>query len=121
MPDAQMDVRIGAQIGDLIAGLNRAKQEIEGLRAPVDHFVESLRDLGEVTGITFALEKLKDFVEEVAEAAEKVDILADAFNVSAERMLAFQNTLDVLGGSGQSLIRLAQKALTRPASPPAQR
>jgi len=33
MPDAQMDVRIGAQIGDLIAGLNRAKQEIEGLRA----------------------------------------------------------------------------------------
>jgi hypothetical protein len=104
----QVNVVFGASLGGLLAGVKQVEHAIEGLRKPIDDFYHSIAGIAEATGALFALEKISEWVEQISEAAEKVDILADAFGTSAERMLAFQNTLEVLGGGGANLIRVAQ-------------
>jgi hypothetical protein len=38
-----VEVKFGASLTGLTAGVNKVKEEIESLRAPVEHFVESLK------------------------------------------------------------------------------
>ena len=38
-----VEVKFGASLTGLTAGVNKVKEEIESFRAPVEHFVESLK------------------------------------------------------------------------------
>jgi len=122
MADSQVLIKIAAALGNM-GGISQAKEQIESLREPVDNFVSSLRGIAEVTGAAFAIEKIADWGREVAEAAEKLSIMADGIGTTAAKLSEFQNIMKLAGGESGNLVRIMsavgkslQKAVNEPLS-----
>jgi hypothetical protein len=106
MADNKVDVVFGAQVAGLISGVHQVKEEIESVRSPVDQLVKDLSGIGEAAGVAFAVEKIAEWTEHVAEAAEKLVNLSETFGTSADRLKEFQNILTLAGGEGENVTRV---------------
>jgi methyl-accepting chemotaxis protein len=100
-----VEVKFGASIEGLTAGVNRVKEQIEGLRAPVENFLSSLSGVGEAIGAAFVVEKLAEFVEKFGEVAEKAENTAAAIGVTAAQMINLQESFQLVGANADGVAR----------------
>ena len=77
-----VEVKFGASVAGLTAGINRVKEEIEGLRAPVENLVSSFSGIAEAIGAAFVVEKIAECTEQLSELAEKAINTAASIGVS---------------------------------------
>jgi hypothetical protein len=85
-----VEVKFGASIGGLTAGINQVKEEIEGLRAPVDSFIGSLSDVAEAIGATFGGRQDRRIPEKFGETGKHAENMAATIGVSAEPVASDQ-------------------------------
>ena len=64
MADDDVQVSIGATIGDLVDGVEQAKGSIEG-------FGESLKGIAELAGVAFTADAIKEWITSTAELGER--------------------------------------------------
>lgn len=92
----EVDVKFGAQIGELVEGVNRVKEQIDGVG-------ESVRHLAELFGIALTLDAFKEFVEHMAELGEKTTTSMAILGVSAETVGELQGVAKLTGTSFEGL------------------
>lgn|SRR5487761_86238 len=64
----KVEIQFGAQLAGLTAGINQAKEQIEGLTAPVAAVQSAFVDLAAATGVVFAFDRVDEWAQSVAEA-----------------------------------------------------
>src|SRR5215472_12494330 len=112
MPD-DVKVVFGASVEGLLAGVEEAKTAIEGLRAPLGEFAEAASGLGEALGLTYAIEKLKEFAEAFSEAGAHALDMANLYGMTIESFGQLTGALAILTGSTDGAERqLDRLALT---------
>jgi hypothetical protein len=100
-----VEVKFGASIAGLTAGINRVKEEIESLRNPIEAFVSSLSGIAEALGAAFVVEKIAEFAEKMSELGEHAVNMGAALNMSAEAFNNLSGAMAIVGGNADSLVR----------------
>lgn len=118
-----VQVKFGASVEGLLAGVEEAKASIESLRAPVDEFVSGLGGLAEALGAAFVVEQIREFSKEMAELGERTLNLAAAVGTTPEQFSALAATMQIAGADAETAARTMEilarnvgKALANPAS-----
>jgi TP901 family phage tail tape measure protein len=100
-----VQIKFGASIEGLTAGVNQVKEAIEGLSAPINSFMASLGGIGEAVLAAFATERVTDWAKEIGQVALRTTNLAQSVGLSAEEMQGFGTLLEGIGGSAESATR----------------
>ena len=74
MADDRVSVIFGAQVGELLHGVDQVKSAIEGLRSPIESVAEAFKGIAEAAGIAYAIEKIAELATEMAEVGEHPSI-----------------------------------------------
>lgn len=90
------------------AGIHAINEAVAGLTSPLTGAVGGLKELAELTGVAFAVEKLGEFIKETAEAAEKTENTAAALGIGAARFSQLSVAMRLAGGDAE----LAARSLT---------
>lgn len=89
MSEEDVQVRFGASVDGAISGIHQIIDSLEGIGGPVGSLMAIFVELGEVIIATFAIEKVMDFVEAIAEVGAKIEHLAVALGMTATEMSTF--------------------------------
>lgn len=150
MPDDDIRVRFGADLGNLpsaassasnaiqtvgrageeagaggLAGLSGAFEELAGaIREPLEllaTFSSRLRETAELAGAVFAVEKIREFIDSMAELGERTLNSAALTGQSVEKFAQLSAAMQIAGIEGEStdrvigqLARRIQEALANP-------
>ena len=107
---ADVLVKFGAQLDDLIEGVKGAKEAIESVGESTNKITEGFKTLAEVAGISISIEGFKSFVESMAElGAHTTDSMA-RLGQSAEQITTLQGVASVAGISFEALQGSIEKA-----------
>ncbi|MGD0188355.1 MAG: hypothetical protein ABSC25_24355 [Roseiarcus sp.] len=86
MADADISVRFGANVGELVNGVNEAKAAIESVTGPVDGLVSSFAGLGEAAAAAFAVKEIADFVQSMGELGEQTERMSKILGITPEQV-----------------------------------
>lgn len=114
MAQPEVKVSFGASVEGLLRGVKEAEAAIQSLRKPVDDFIESMKGIGEATGLAFAVEKIREFTVEMAELGEHAVNMGAALGMSAEQFQQVNEAMGLVGASGDALVR-TERLLSRAA------
>jgi len=105
MADNDVELTIGAKIDQLIAAVDESKSHIESIKGSVETAGESFKKLGEIIGIAFSVEAMKQFVETMAELGEQTEIMMARLGLSADAVVNLSGVAKLTGSSieGMSL------------------
>ncbi len=105
--DDLIQILIAAQIGGLLAGLDQAKAKIEQFAAPITGLFQGFTGIAEAAGIAFAVEKLDQFIERMAELGAEVEHASHMLGIGAEEVSAFNFAAEAMGiGAGGATLAL---------------
>jgi hypothetical protein len=96
MPTPDVQVRFGANITDLVEGVDGVKSSIEDLR-------NSLRRVAEAFGVALSIEGLKTFVESMAELGEKTTSTAAVLGASNQQVIELSGFAKLTGTTIEDL------------------
>jgi hypothetical protein len=96
MADDQVTIKFGAQITELVEGVNKIKEQLDGLG-------ESAKRVGEFFGIALSVEAFKEFVEHMAELGEKTETSMAILGISAQQVGALQGVAKLTGTSFEEM------------------
>jgi hypothetical protein len=102
----EVKVVFGASVDGLLQGVHEARVAIEELRKPVDDFVKDISKISEALGVAFAVEKIKEWITDAAEAGEHAVNLGAALNLSAEAANNLSGMMSIVGANADTAIRL---------------
>jgi hypothetical protein len=106
--DDSVQVKFGAQIDGLVAGINEAKDQIEGITAPISGVVSAFQGLAEAAGVFFAVDKITAFTDRFAEAGEEISRTARITGESTDQIQLFNAAIKLSGGdAGSAAMTLA--------------
>lgn len=97
MAENQVDIVFGAQVSGLIAGATQVKEEIEGIRGTVDQFVGALGGIAGALAEAFAVEKIAEFAEKMADLGKKTLDAAFVLGQSVEDYTRLSGAMALLG------------------------
>lgn len=98
MADDQVNVKFGAQIEGLIAGVEEAKAAVVSIREPVDGLVSSFGKLGEVIGAAFGVDYLRQGSQGIQELNERARQLGA--DLDEETIAALADTREKMNALG---------------------
>jgi hypothetical protein len=116
MADDRVTVRIAAETAGATAGIEQVKEGLAGLaeavRGPAEligTFSSRMREGLELAGITYAIDKLRDFGTEMAEIGERALNTGYALGLTARQVGELQGMFTLAGGNADE----AQRSLER--------
>lgn len=109
MSDSEIEVKISAESSGVQAPIDEAKDGIKSLAETADEVRDSFTGLAEIIGTTFAVDKLVEFTDHMAELGEQVEHTAAITGLTIDQVQEFQNVVLGTGGS----IDTANVALTQ--------
>src|SRR5687767_4320455 len=74
MPIASLIVKIGADLAELVQGVNKANQTLEGFGEAAALVQRRLTEMASVTAITAAAQRVGDFGGQIVDMSEKLGI-----------------------------------------------
>lgn len=109
MTEEDVEVGFGASIEGFTAGVNSVKAKLEGLTGPITELQESFAGIGEAIAVAFAVEKVIDFVKEMAELGEQAVRTSEMLGMTTEAVTALQFATTVTGGSAGQMTSLLER------------
>lgn len=102
MADDDVQVSIGATIGDLVAGVEQAKGSIEG-------FGESLKGIAELAGVAFTADMIKEWITSTAELGEQMERSAAMLGITAQQASELSGMARLTGTDFDSLTHIMER------------
>lgn len=102
MSDDSVQVKFGAQIEGLIAGVNQAKEAIAGIIEPISGVMSAFKGLAEVAGVAFAVDKLAEFENKYAELGEQIERTSKITGISTDQVQEFKLAIQLAGGDAET-------------------
>jgi hypothetical protein len=84
--ESDVEVKFGASIEGLTAGIEEAKEQLEGLTEPISGILDSFKELGEAALVAFAFEQISEFAEKMGELGEQTERTAKILGISSEQV-----------------------------------
>jgi len=97
-----VQVRFGAQIDGLIAGINDAKSQLQSITDPISGIKDAFSGLAEVAGAAFAVDKLVEFETRYADLGEQIERTAKILGESTDNIQLFSIAMKMAGGDADS-------------------
>ncbi len=123
MSDAEVKVIVNPHTGNTVSALKEVEHAIKSLVSPLIDVKKSLTEIAELTGIAFAVEKISEFVEKMADVGERATNMGAALNMSAEEFNNLSGALSLVGVNADKLVQsyramqnAAEAAISSPAS-----
>jgi hypothetical protein len=101
--DSDVQVRFGAQIEGLVAGIESAKASISSITAPINSVVSAFSEMKEVLIAAFAIDQAAEFVDRITEVGEQILRGTQMTGLSAEEFQTLQYAMRVTGGEAGNL------------------
>jgi hypothetical protein len=109
MSDSEVEVRFGADASGVKEGAEQAKESIGGIAESANDLKENIEMLAEAFVAVFAVDKLEEFTEHMAELGAQIEHTSAITGLSTDQVQQFNNLVTGTGGS----IDTASVALTR--------
>lgn len=101
-----VQVQFGAQIAGLLAGINKATENLEGLRGQVSSITDSFGDLGKILVTVFAVDKIADYIKHMGDLAEATQNAAAILGVTTDALQEFQYAMQQTTGNGDAAAQI---------------
>jgi hypothetical protein len=98
-----VSVKFGADTKGAEEGAKRTERALEELRGRVEGMSETFKRLGEIIGIAFTVDAVKEFIARMAELGDKLDDTSAILGVSIERVSELKYMAEVSGGTLESM------------------
>ncbi len=105
----EIDIEFGGRLDDLTAALNEAKEQIEGLTAPIGGLKDALLGLSEAAGVAFAVDKILEYSDRIDELGAKVDHATHELGMSAEQVSVLNSAFAAMGIGGDGATRMLER------------
>lgn len=99
MAEDDVSVKFGADTKDAEDGAKRTGDAISDLRERTDGLAEGFKKVGEVIGIAFTIDAIKEFVAGMAELGEQIERTSAMLGVSVERVGELKFIAEMSGSS----------------------
>src|SRR5579871_3542540 len=109
MADDDVSVRFGAVVAGAIAGIKQVSEEIEAMTAPLRQLQTAFKEAGEALLAAFAVEKISEFVEHMAEMGEEVERNAAILGISTKGVQQLGYVAGQTGTSAQSMAQAIER------------
>jgi hypothetical protein len=110
MADDAVSIKFGAQFDELSGAINTVTDQISGMTDPIAAVGSAFTGLAEAAGLAFAVDKLNEFTEKMAEMGAQVEHASQMLGLSAEQVSVFQYAAAAMGlgteGANTALERL---------------
>lgn len=90
-------IEIGAKIDKLVEGVDKSESKLDELKEHAEAVGESVAKVGELFGIAFTADALKEFVLSMAELGEKTERTAAMLGISVQSALQLQGAAKLTG------------------------
>ena len=97
-----VQVKFGAQIDGLVAGINDAKESLESITAPISGITDAFQGLGEAAVAGLAIDKVYDYQKELASLGEEIERTASLTGLSTDEVQQFQFAVKMTGGDAET-------------------
>jgi hypothetical protein len=94
----RIDVVFGARVGELVSGVNEVKEKIESISGAASGIISAFSGVGEALAAAFAVERIAEFANKMAELGERTEIAAAAVGISAEEFSKLSVEMQLLTG-----------------------
>jgi hypothetical protein len=107
--DSDVQVKFGAQIEGLVAGVNQVKEQIEGLTSPMSGAMSAFKGLGEAAVAGLALDKVAEAMNKYADLGEQISRTAAITGMSINDVQEFQFAVRMSGGDADTAAMALQR------------
>jgi hypothetical protein len=97
-----VQVKFGAQLDGLVAGINEAKSQLESVTAPISGIKDAFSGLAEVAGAAFAVDKIIEFSEHYAELGEQIERTSQILGISTDQVQELGFAIRMGGGDAET-------------------
>ena len=123
MSDAEVKIVVNPHTDGTVSAIREVEHALHALVSPISGLRDSFLDVAEAAGVAFAIEKISEFAEKMAEIGEHAVNMAAALNMSAEQFNTLSGAMSIVGANADALVRgfrtlqsAAQTAQTTPDS-----
>lgn len=109
MANEDVSVIFGANIGNLLAGVEQAKTSIEGINSTVSGVTETFTGFGEALATAFAVEKIVSFTEHMTEAGVQLQRMEEQLGMSANEI----NIMSFAAENSEQQVQMLVRAFTQ--------
>jgi hypothetical protein len=106
MADEEVKVVLGASIEGAIAGIKAVKEAVEGLTGPLKELQKNFNDIREALVAAFAIEKVNEFFNSLAEGATRLSNLHEITGTSTADLEQLKIMAKLAGVSFDSLVQI---------------
>lgn len=106
MAEDDVEVKFGASLEGLQAGIEEAKERIEGLSGPISEIAQSFGELAEAVIAAFAFEKIGEFAEHMGELGEQTERTSKILGISTEQVGELNFAAAMTGTSTENLVMM---------------
>jgi hypothetical protein len=86
MSDDNVQVRFGAEVDGIIAGVNEVKEQIEGLASYTQGIIGTFSELSEAIGAAFAVEQIVSFIEKLTDLGLQTERTSQQLSLTTEQV-----------------------------------
>lgn len=101
--EEDFSVKFGASIDEAITGINKVREGIQSVAETTQGLSEGFKTIGELIGVSFAVDKIKEFVASMAEAGEQTERTAAMLGVSTTQAQQLGFIAEETGGSTEGM------------------
>ncbi len=109
MAESDAEIRFGASLEGLQAGIEEAKEQLEGLTSPISGIVDAFGELGEALIAALAIEKIAEFAEEMGELGEQTERMSKILGISTEQVGELSYAAAMTGTSTDNLVMMMSR------------
>ena len=109
MAENDVEIKFGASLEGLQAGIEEAKEQVEGLSGPISGIVDSFKELGEALAAALAVEKIVDFAKEMGELGEATERMSKILGISTEQVGELSYAAAMTGTSTDNLVMMMSR------------
>src|SRR5581483_5676684 len=100
---ADVQVRFGASIGELIEGVSHVRESIDSVGESVAGLNEKFHSLAEIAGVALSIEGFKSFIEGMAHLGTDTERSMATLGISAEQVGELSGVAKLTGTSFEAL------------------
>jgi hypothetical protein len=109
MAEEDVQVRFGASIEGLNVGIAQVREMLQGLTEPLRGVRDNLGEVAEAFVAAFAIEKIADFVKEMAELGEQAIRTSEMLGMTVEQVTALQGASKLTGGNADQMTSMLER------------
>ena len=109
---ADVEVKFGATLDDLLAASKQAGESIDSFKEHVQGAIEGIQHIAELASTAFVGHEIYDFIEGMAQLGTQTERTAEIFGTTTQEVGLLSFAAKVTGGSAEGLIRSLEKMST---------